>query len=87
MTGKITHVASTDPLTPQPLQRVEVTIDGRPAAVRFYGEAPNLVSGLMQVNVEVPADTRSGDVPVVVTVGSGADARATQPDVTVSIRP
>src|SRR5262249_8619563 len=40
VTGKITEVSTSGPLTPQPLQAVSVTIDGQPAVVRFYGEAP-----------------------------------------------
>jgi uncharacterized protein (TIGR03437 family) len=48
---------------------VTVTIDGIPATVQFYAEAPLLVAGVMQVNVVVPAGASSGAVPVVVRVG------------------
>lgn len=34
--------------TPQPLLPVAVLIDGQPASVTFYGEAPVLISGVMQ---------------------------------------
>jgi uncharacterized protein (TIGR03437 family) len=69
-TGTVTTVASSAPLTPQPVSGgVTVTIDGLPASVQFFGEAPGLVAGVMQVNVVVPLTARSGDLPVVVKVG------------------
>ena len=40
----------------------------------------------MQLNVLIPDSARSGDVPLVVTIGSGAAARETQAGVTVSVR-
>jgi len=46
-----------------------VTIDGNPAVVQFSGIAPGFV-GLDQVNVQIPAGTRTAsDIPVVVTIG------------------
>ncbi len=46
-----------------------VTIDGAPATLQFSGIAPGFV-GLDQVNVQIPAGTRTAnDIPVVVTVG------------------
>jgi uncharacterized protein (TIGR03437 family) len=45
-----------------------VTIDGAPAMVQFSGIAPGFV-GLNQVNVQVPAGTRTADdIPVVLTI-------------------
>jgi len=79
VTGKITTVASTAPITPQPVSgNVGVTIDGIPANVQFYGEAPGLVSGVMQINVVVPLGARSGDVPVVVKVGDASSQLTAQ---------
>ena len=46
------------------------TVGGVPAQVQYYGSAPGLVYGVMQVNVQIPASVPSGVVPVVVTVGS-----------------
>jgi uncharacterized protein (TIGR03437 family) len=86
VSGKVTTVASQGPLTPQPLLRVAVTIDGLPAKVLFYGEAPGIVAGMMQMNVEVPAGARVGEAPVVMTLGSGSDAHETQAGVTVWVR-
>lgn len=46
-----------------------VTIDGNQAVVEFSGNAPGFV-GLDQINVQVPASTRTGnDIPIVVTIG------------------
>jgi uncharacterized protein (TIGR03437 family) len=76
VTGKVTG-------TP-PIPRLEVTatIDGQPAEVLFAGQAPGVVSGVMQVNLRAAAGVRSGPVPVVVTVGGVPS----QPGVTVSVR-
>lgn len=67
---------------PVPRQSVTATIDGQPAQVTFAGEAPGLVSGVMQVNVQVPASARSGNLTLVVTVGGVPS----QNGVTVSVR-
>ncbi len=70
VSGRITP--STTPF-PQPVSGiVTVTIDGQPATVTFYGEAPGLIAGVMQVNVTVPAGASTGSVPVVVRVGDAA---------------
>jgi uncharacterized protein (TIGR03437 family) len=53
-----------------------------PASVAFYGEAPGLVAGVMQINVQIPAGVAARDLPVSVTVGSAV----TQSGVTVSVR-
>jgi len=46
-----------------------VTVDGNSAVVKFSGAAPGFV-GLNQVNVQVPAGTRTAsDIPVVLAVG------------------
>jgi trimeric autotransporter adhesin len=69
-----------------PKLAVAVTIDGSPAP-GAVAEAPlGGVPGVMQVNVPVPAGVKSGAVPVVVTIGSGATAVTTQSKVTMSIK-
>jgi len=51
------------------VDKPSVTIDGNPATLEFSGIAPGFV-GLDQVNVQVPAGTRTAnDVPVVLTIG------------------
>jgi uncharacterized protein (TIGR03437 family) len=82
VTGKVTTVSATPPLTPQPLLPVAVMIDGQPATVAFWGEAPGLVSGVLQINVVIPASARTGDLPVTVTIGT----TPSQPNVTVSVK-
>jgi uncharacterized protein (TIGR03437 family) len=65
VTGKVTSAPY-----PMPVQNVSVTIGGQSAAVRFIGEAPGFVSGLLQINVEVPAVAPPGEDEVIVTVGT-----------------
>jgi uncharacterized protein (TIGR03437 family) len=45
------------------------TVGGQPATVLYAGPAPNLVSGIIQINVTLPSGTPSGNVPVIVTIG------------------
>jgi uncharacterized protein (TIGR03437 family) len=53
-----------------PVLQVRVTVGGIPAAVNFAGRAPGQVTGLMQVNVQVPIGVQPGGyVPVVLQVG------------------
>jgi trimeric autotransporter adhesin len=82
VTGKVTRLAASEPLTPQPLLPVGVTIDGRPVNVVFYGEAPEMVSGVMMLQVVIPDDARTGNLPIVVSVGGVSS----QNDVTVSVK-
>jgi uncharacterized protein (TIGR03437 family) len=86
VSGRITGVSAIGPLTPQPLLRVSVAIDGQPASVQFYGEAPYLVAGVMQLNVQIPSNARSGNLPVVVTFGAEGNPIGSQSGVTVSVR-
>ncbi len=85
VTGKITTVTFLPngfPFTPQPLFPVSVLIDGQPSQVVFFGEAPGLVSGVMQINAVVPMSARAGNVPIQVLIGGGV----TQTGVTVSLK-
>ena len=66
-----------------PLLPVTATIGGQAATVVYAGSAPGNVSGLMQVNITIPATAQTGAaVPIVVTVGTGAS----QNGVTVAIQ-
>ena len=62
------------PLTlplPKPQLEVSCVIGGQAAKVLYAGAAPGLVSGVFQVNVEVPQNASSDSaVPVSLTVGS-----------------
>jgi uncharacterized protein (TIGR03437 family) len=82
VTGKVTTVSSTPPLTPAPLLQVSITVGGQPAQFSFAGEAPGFVSGVMQLNVQLPANAGTGDLPVVVTIGGNPS----QTGVTVSVK-
>jgi uncharacterized protein (TIGR03437 family) len=78
----VTTVSSTPPLTPAPLLQVSVTVGGQPAQFSFAGEAPGFVSGVMQLNVQLPTATGTGDLALVVTIGGNPS----QTGVTVSVK-
>jgi uncharacterized protein (TIGR03437 family) len=55
---------------PKPIAPVSVLIGGVLAKLDYAGAAPEEIAGLMQLNVEVPANAPTGDhVPVLVIVG------------------
>jgi uncharacterized protein (TIGR03437 family) len=73
----------------QPQLRATATIGNLPASVQYYGSAPGLVSGVMQVNVQIPANAPSGAaVPIVITLTDPATglSYSTQTQVTVSVQ-
>ena len=57
------------PTTANQTLRVSATIGGIPATVGYAGSAPQLVNGVMQVNLTVPTGL-TGPQPLVLTVGS-----------------
>ena len=69
VTGKVTTVAATGPLTPGPLLPISILIGPAGAQVAanfsFAGEAPGFVSGAMQLNVQIPLAAASGVQPIV----------------------
>jgi len=68
---------------PKPQLPVSVTIGGIDSQVKYAGGAPGLVTGVLQVNVLIPAGAPVGDsVPVVLTVGPSKS----QAGVTIAIR-
>jgi len=83
VTGTITTATLPPPqVTPAPVLAVGVTINGQPALYVYAGEAPELVAGMMQLNVQIPANAPSGDLQIVVSVGGNV----TQNGVTVSVQ-
>jgi uncharacterized protein (TIGR03437 family) len=57
---------------------------GIPGIVEYFGSAPGLVSGTMQVNTRIPANAPTGNtVPLLLSVGSASSAAS----VTVAIAP
>ncbi len=67
---------------PKPVLPVSLKIGGVAAVVQYYGAAPGLVAGIMQVNAVVPSSVASGTVPVVLTVGNASS----QPGLTISVK-
>ena len=56
---------------PVPTANVSVTMGGLPCQLNFEGAAPGLVSGVLQINAQVPAGLAAGPaVPVQVSIGS-----------------
>jgi uncharacterized protein (TIGR03437 family) len=50
---------------PTPIGTVQVTIGGMPVSssnITFYGEAPGAISGVMQMDAEVPRGAGTGPV-------------------------
>jgi uncharacterized protein (TIGR03437 family) len=69
-----------------PVLPVSATVGGLPATVIYAGTAPGIVTGVMQVNVQIPSNAAPGPaVPLVITVGTGATAASTQAGITVSV--
>ncbi|MCU1325667.1 MAG: hypothetical protein JWN34_1037 [Bryobacterales bacterium] len=70
------------PACAKPVGSVTVKIGGVSVAPDYAGAAPTLVGGVMQINVRVPSNVPSGDVPVEVQVG----AAKSQAGITVAVR-
>ena len=70
VTGKITTATLPPPqVTPAPVQPISVLIGGQPANYAYAGEAPGFVAGLMQLNVQIPANAPSGALPIQMSIG------------------
>jgi uncharacterized protein (TIGR03437 family) len=83
VTGVITAANLSPPqVTPAPLLAVGVTINGQPASYVYAGEAPSLVAGMMQLNVQIPANAPSGGLAILVSIGG----HTSQNGVTVSVQ-
>jgi uncharacterized protein (TIGR03437 family) len=66
-----------------PLLPVTVSFGGVQAtSYPFIGELPNVVAGVLQVNVVIPAGAPTGNVPLSVAVGSNIS----QPGLTISVK-
>ena len=67
----------------KPQLAVTATIGGISAPVLYDGSAPGIISGVMQVNVQIPAGAPSGAaVPLVISVGTAN----TQSGITISVQ-
>jgi uncharacterized protein (TIGR03437 family) len=56
---------------PKPVQDVTVQIGSRAATVLYAGAAPGFVSGVLQLNVQIPAGV-TGTIPISVKIGDAA---------------
>jgi uncharacterized protein (TIGR03437 family) len=56
-------------VTPAPLQFIQVSIGGQQALWTYAGEAPGMVAGVMQLNVQIPTNAPSGALPIQVSLG------------------
>ena len=78
-------IAPTGPISslPQPILPIAVSIGGIPATdITYAGAAPQETAGLLQINVRIPANAPSGEVPVVIQIGQAIS----QGRLTVSVR-
>ncbi|MBN1512413.1 MAG: hypothetical protein JXB13_10390, partial [Phycisphaerae bacterium] len=67
---------------PTPVLPVSVRIGGIECVLQYWGAAPTLVAGVMQINVFIPENVVPGDeVPIILKVGD----RISQPGLTVAI--
>ena len=82
VTGAVTIAQSKAPFTPQPVQPLAVLLDGQPVTAAFWGEEPGVVSGVMQVNIQIPPSARSGNLSLSVSLGG----TASQSGVTVAVK-
>jgi uncharacterized protein (TIGR03437 family) len=57
-----------------PTNMVSIMIGGQPANYEFAGEAPTLVSGVLQINAVVPLNIGSGPQLIQLTVGTNTNS-------------
>jgi uncharacterized protein (TIGR03437 family) len=62
--------------------RVTAEVDGQPADVLYAGGAPDLIAGVLQVNIRLPANLGPGELPVIIRAGE----TASQARVSLSLR-
>jgi len=68
---------------PSPSAQVSVTMGGLPCQLNFVGSAPSLVSGVLQINAQVPPSlSPAAAVPIQVRMGSAIS----MPVVTLSVQ-
>ena len=65
-----------------PVLSVSATVGGQAAPVLFAGSAPGLLSGVLQVEVMIPATVAPGALSVVLTIGS---ASTSQENATIAV--
>jgi uncharacterized protein (TIGR03437 family) len=82
VTGALTTVTLPPPqVTPAPLLPIEIWIGNQPglrwpAVYTYAGEAPGMVAGVMQLNVQIPTGVPSGTLSILVYVGGSISQTA-----------
>ena len=71
ITGSITckNGCATLQQIPAPLLAPNALVNNQPATVVFYGEAPSMMAGLLQVNLVIPPNTPSGLATLAISLG------------------
>jgi uncharacterized protein (TIGR03437 family) len=83
VTGAITTATLPPPqVTPALSLEIEVWINGQPALYTYAGEAPGMVAGVMQLNVQIPANAPSGPLSIQVSIGGNMS----QSGITVTVQ-
>jgi uncharacterized protein (TIGR03437 family) len=83
VTGAITTATLPPPqVTPAPVLPVRLFINGQAVLYTYAGEAPGMVAGTMQLNVQIPSSAPSGNLSIAVSIGGNP----TQNGVTVSVQ-
>jgi uncharacterized protein (TIGR03437 family) len=83
VTGATTTATLPPPqVTPAPVLPIQVWIDGQSAVYTYAGEAPGMVAGVMQLNVQIPSSVPSGPLSIQVSIGGNTS----QNGVTVSVQ-
>ncbi|HLX44296.1 MAG TPA: SBBP repeat-containing protein [Bryobacteraceae bacterium] len=67
---------------PRPVASVGVTIAGVPCDIKYAGTAPGGVAGFLQVNVIVPTNIQTGNIPLVLTIGN----QPSQAGITIAVQ-
>jgi uncharacterized protein (TIGR03437 family) len=79
---------SLGPLTPPfpaPMAAVSVTIGQMDASVAFTGQAPGLIAGVTQLNVEIPQNAPVG-AAIPITIYSAYYPSQLNPSITMAVR-
>ncbi len=58
------------PPFPMPVLGVSAQVNGVNAPVQFIGQAPGSIAGVVQVNIQIPPGTPSGNASLVVSIGN-----------------
>ncbi len=81
--GEVSPLASLLPLALQ--SNITATIGGKPAQVLFAGAAPGDVTGVVQLNIQIPTGVTGSALPIVVTI-NGPISTQSQAGATVAVQ-